>query len=122
MALDWTHSALAQAESAAQDLTEVDFVIAAEVIWLQELLQPFVDTLAWILKLRRRPVCYMTYTKRGTSSSQIFTSETMVIQALQSAGCSVQNIPEFDGVTEDQEDVLMWRVCATDKAVPSGHC
>lgn len=117
MALDWTKDVLTQTNCAGQDLSMMKYVIAAEVIWLQELLQPFVDTLAFVLRQRCRPVCYMTYTRRGTASSKVFTSEAMVLQAMQSAGCSVEHIPEFDAVTGDQEDVLMWRVCAREPAL-----
>lgn len=112
MTLDWMRNMSTQAKCAGQDLSQTDYIIAAEVIWLQELLQPFVDTLACLLKQSRRPVCYMTYTRRGTASSNIFTSEAMILQAMQSAGCSVEHVPEFDAVTEDEEDVFMWRVSA----------
>ena len=78
MALDWMQDVFTQSQFGGQDLSQTEYVIAAEVIWLQELLQPFVDTLAYVLKQPQRPVCYMTYTRRGTASSNIFTSEAMI--------------------------------------------
>lgn len=63
MTLDWMKCVSTQSEAAGQDLSQTDYVIAAEVIWLQEILQPFVDTLAYILRQPHQPVCFMTYTR-----------------------------------------------------------
>ena len=40
MALDWTMDLAAQARAAHVDLGKVDLVLAAECVWLQELVTP----------------------------------------------------------------------------------
>lgn len=112
MPLDWLEDVSEQAASSGQDIFKADFIIACEVIWLQELLQPYVHILARLLHSDRRPVCYMSYTNRGTQRSTIFTSETQVHEALRCAGCSVTMLPQFSSQTPDNEQVMFWKVIA----------
>lgn len=112
MALDWLKDTQSQASSNGQDLTQADFIIACEVVWLKELLHPYVNTLASLLHSDRRPVCYMSYTNRGTQQSKIFTAEAAVQDALKAANCNVSVLHQFASETTDGEQVVFWKVVA----------
>ena len=114
MELDWMKDVDRQAHSSGHDLSKVAYVVACEVVWLQELLQPYVVTLATLLHSDIRPVCYMSYTIRGTKQSNIFTSEVLVRQTLIAAGCIITDLPAFASVTPDGEDVVFWKVQAAE--------
>lgn len=110
MELDWLKDAHVQAASSGQDLSKVSFILACEVIWLQELLQPYVKTLAILLHGPSRPICYMSYTARGTEQSTVFTAEMHVRQALSAASCTASALPAFASITPDGEPVVLWKV------------
>lgn len=112
MSLDWLQDTQSQANSSGQDLNQADFIIACEVIWLQELLHPYVNTLARLLHSDRRPVCYMSYTNRGTQQSTVFTAESTVQDALKAAGCDITVLQQFASETNDGEQVVFWKVVA----------
>lgn len=40
----------------------------------------------------------------------------MVLEAMQTSGFSVEHIPEFDSVTDDHEEVLLWKIRAREDA------
>merc|ERR1712167_202475 len=88
------------------DLGNVDLVLASECVWLQELVQPFVNTVLGILEAARTArathaqestgasarhpaVCYCCYRDRAKESSATFAGMAMVVQAFESAGCIV---------------------------------
>eukprot|EP00892_Ulva_mutabilis_P002281 jgi/Ulvmu1/12053/UM083_0066.1 len=112
MDLNWWKDAHKQANSNGQDLSNTAFIIACEVIWLQELLQPYVKTLAYLLHCENRPVCYMSYTVRGTERSTVFTDESRVRQSFRAASCTVTPMPAFASLTADGEPVVLWKVTA----------
>lgn len=112
MPLNWLGDIQMQASHSGQDLSQVDYIIACEVIWLQDLLQAYVQTLSALLHSANQPVCYMSYTIRGTESSRVFTAEVNVKKALQDAGCSVTVLPEFSSQTCDGEGVVFWKIVA----------
>jgi hypothetical protein len=112
MPLDWTKPVADQAAAAGQDMEDTDFVLASECIWLQELLGHFVSTLAFLLSLPKRPVCYMSYTNRGKEASRVFTHISLVKRALESAGCEIEELSEFSTSTDDGDSIVVWKVVA----------
>jgi hypothetical protein len=106
MALDWTVDLAAQARAADVDLGKVDLVLAAECVWLQELVQPFVSTVLGVLEAAgaaraahvqeaacapasHPPVCYCCYRDRAKETSVTFAGMAMVVEAFESTGCVV---------------------------------
>jgi predicted nicotinamide N-methyase len=106
-ALDWSKVADCSAEQLNNPL-DADVVIACEVLWLAELVLPFVTTLATILRGHRRPCCLMTFTHRGTAASTVFTTKEAVVACLQSHGCCIEEVTGLRSVTSDGEPVEAW--------------
>lgn len=119
MTLDWEESTVAQ--TCANSPADADFVIACEVIWLADLIDPYVRTLAAVLRAPQRPECYMTYTHRGTASSRTFARVEDVRRCLREHGCEVEELIGFEGETGDGERVSAWRVVAKRDRSPSRH-
>lgn len=114
-ALDWIEEISAQVHEGCNDPRDADLVLACEVVWLAELVEPFVRTLAGILRGRRRPKCLMTYTDRGTASSRVFAYGEHVRECLRAHGCDVEELPEFQSHTADGECVYAWVVTLPSK-------
>jgi hypothetical protein len=110
--LDWTEAISLQVHDGCNDPRDADIVLACEVVWLAELVEPFARTLADILRGRRRPKCLMSYTERGNLSSRVFACGQQVRQCLRAHGCIVEELPEFQSRTADDECVHAWVVTA----------
>ena len=87
-------------------------VIACEVLWLEELVDPFARTLATVLHSDGGKRCYMSYTHRGSTRSSVFTSKGRVIAALERHSCKVAEVADLRSSTEDGEAVECWVVTA----------
>jgi predicted nicotinamide N-methyase len=111
-ALDWAKDVTDASEQLNNPL-DADVVIACEVLWLAELVLPFVTTLATILHGHRAPCCLMTFTHRGTAASTVFTTKEAVVACLQSHGCCIEEMAGLQSVTSDGESVEAWIVRAT---------
>lgn len=107
-ALDWTQGCAAQLAQHKQQLQQLHAVIACEVLWLQELVEPYCRTLAWLLAPPQRPRCFMSFTARGTEQSKTFASRSQVLACLARHGCAVQEVPELAAQTADGEAVEAW--------------
>ena len=106
--LDWEECALTQ--QWPRIAASADYVIACEVIWLADLIEPYVRTLAAVLHSPQRPVCLMTYTHRGTATSRTFARAEDVLRCMREHLCEIEDLPEFEGSTGDGERVSAWRV------------
>lgn len=84
LALDWTRSVEAQCSgSAAWDVTQTEVILAAETVWLQELVEPFVATVTALMRFCsqssgsgscKRPACLLVFRERAVASSETFAS------------------------------------------------
>ena len=108
--LDWTVPIGEQVGIDDNDPRDAHVVLACEVVWLAELVQPFVGTLAEVLRGPHRPPCLMTYTDRGTVQSTTFAHRDMVLRCMDSNGLAVEELLELQGYTADGEPVHAWRV------------
>ena len=122
-ALDWTGSVSDQLGNAAQDFEQLGLVIACEVLWLEELVQPFVQTLAQLLKQANRnhhgaAKCLMSYTHRGHAESKTFTCKQRVLACMQAHGCDVREVTDMASLTSDGERIEAWVVSACKQV----HC
>lgn len=114
--LDWTVPVPDQvAQPAGEGLLcvdprDADAIIACEVIWLKELIEPYVSTVVALLRGPRRPVCYMSYTARGHAKSTVFAYEGEVRAAFAVHGCHIEELSTFQTRTSDGEKVLAWKI------------
>ena len=92
--LDWTVP-LAQ-QTAPHDPREADVVLAAECVWLRDLVPPFVQTVCALLSSPRRPRCVMAFRERATAQSTTFSSAREVLGAFTEAGCEVVALGDYD--------------------------
>ncbi|KAJ1476795.1 hypothetical protein T484DRAFT_1964822 [Baffinella frigidus] len=88
-ALDWTQPPLPQAEAAGVDLGSTEVILAAECVWLKDLVEPFVDTVLAVLAGRERPVCHCCYRDRAKEGSKTFAGMAEVVEEFEKRGCSV---------------------------------
>ena len=96
-ALNW-FLALAQQQT-PNDPHTADVILAAECVWLQELIEPFVATVTALLMAPRphtsrgeprpQPMCVLAFRERGTEASQTFCTTSRVLDAFAAAGCAV---------------------------------
>jgi hypothetical protein len=113
MELDWEEDLATQAEAGPNDPRTAQFIIASEVLWLADLVEPFVRTLAAILAMQHRPECFMTYTHRGKDGSRTFAQVTAVLDCMRANRCEVQCLEGFRTQTDDRETVEVWRIVAS---------
>jgi len=91
-ALDWVRPVKEQA--APLDFADADIILAAEVVWLKELVEPFVITLVTLLSSPKRPRCYMAYHNRGSETSVTFATTDDLLSCLRDHGCVVKLVTE----------------------------
>ena len=112
-ALDWTvpieQQVLCDADGRSNDPREAEAIIACEVIWLKELVEPYVSTVLAIMRGPRRPSCYMSYTHRGTATSTVFANEDDVMGAFRRHGCTIRDLG-MNSRTSDGEEVVAWMI------------
>ena len=84
-ALDW----LAPQRSALPGLQAVDFVLGADVVWVEELIEPLVRTLAWLLAgaATPPPVVLLAHQTRSTRGDELLHAQ------LAAAGLQATAVP-----------------------------
>lgn len=90
--LDWVRPVREQA--APLDFADADIILAAETVWLKELIEPFVVTVVSLLSSPKRPPCYLSYHNRGTEQSVTFATTGELLDSLRAHGCAVDLITE----------------------------
>uniref|UniRef100_A0A0G4HYQ2 Methyltransferase small domain-containing protein n=1 Tax=Chromera velia CCMP2878 TaxID=1169474 RepID=A0A0G4HYQ2_9ALVE len=105
--LDWKKDVREQVASfsdlKAADFASVETILAAECVWLKELLQPFVRTLKSLLMLcENAPLCLVSFVERGREGSETFTTRAEFLTALTDAGCTTSL--EWTGEVEEPDD------------------
>lgn len=85
--LDWTDTLDAQREP--NDPLQADVILAAECVWLEELIQPFVQTVHGLLNGPNKPFAIVCYRDRSTVGSKTFVAMAEVIKRFQDMGCKL---------------------------------
>ena len=93
--LNWCKSVDSQLNMS--DLTNLDFIVASEVVWLKELVEPFCRTLADLLQLPSRPVAIVVCRSRAKETSKTFAHLSDVTNTLTEFGCSLELISSVTG-------------------------
>mmetsp|Transcript_75478 Transcript_75478/g.157425 ORF Transcript_75478/g.157425 Transcript_75478/m.157425 type:complete len:346 (+) Transcript_75478:133-1170(+) len=118
--LDWTSPIEKQMEGIP---SAPDVILAAECIWLSELVPPFAETAAHLLKARQKellsagadasvmaelPVLYLSSRERARQTSTTFATVESALAALTERGCGLQTLvarhEQSSGVTADEDD------------------
>ena len=89
--LNWFHPVGEQ--STPNDPSTAEVVLAAECVWLQELVEPFVSTVLTLLGGGRpgaRPTCILAFRERAKEGSVTFASGASVIAVFKARGCDVR--------------------------------
>ncbi len=78
------------------DPRDCSVVLAAECVWLKELVPPFVRTVTAILSCAHRPVCILAFRERANLDTSAFSSAASVLAAFDAAGCEARERGEVD--------------------------
>lgn len=101
-ALDWTVPIDKQELSLRVDPFQAEVILAAEAIWLIELVEPFISTALRLMNGPHRPALYLSFIDRAKSESQVFASREIVIQGFRNErGCSIEEIHQDSHSSDD---------------------
>ncbi|KAL1496616.1 hypothetical protein AB1Y20_014220 [Prymnesium parvum] len=95
--LDWQR-ALAE-QCALVDPRGADVILAAECVWLNELVDPFVSTVVGLMQLHT--VCILAFRERAVETSQVFASARSVLDRFRAFGFTVLAHGDFPVNVED---------------------
>ena len=100
-ALDWWQAVSEQSEP--NDPMQADVILAAECVWLRELIDPFVETVLTLMKAPQRPICVLAFRDRSKATSETFSSLSLVLGAFEAKGVvgverGVNDAPESEGL------------------------
>lgn len=109
-ALDWNASVSVQCAPQLVDFLSVDVILAAETVWLKELVAPFVSTVLQLLKGPKNPTCLMSFCARAKTQSEVFVQVEDLIESFRSAGCSVSVIHSAPSPKEPSKTVFVYRI------------
>mmetsp|Transcript_22288 Transcript_22288/g.66456 ORF Transcript_22288/g.66456 Transcript_22288/m.66456 type:complete len:273 (-) Transcript_22288:2073-2891(-) len=92
--LNWEDNLQAQFDQAAMaglPFGSADMLLACDVVWLKDLLEPFRDTVMALLRLcKQGTACLLTFLDRGKGgTSEAFSSAPQVAAVFSSKGCTV---------------------------------
>jgi hypothetical protein len=93
-ALDWFRPLSEQ--SSPLDPSDAEVILAAECVWLRELVEPFVCTILGLFEVGRASVCVLAFRERAVDGSKTFCSGATVLEAFKEAGCQITTRGEFD--------------------------
>ena len=110
--LDWTKPVHADPHTGA-DPRRADVVVAAEALWLRELVEPFVSTVASLLSPRGAAShCLLAFRDRAGEASQCFANKAVVLDALDAAGCGVEELSSAPSIEEPGRSVVLMRIAS----------
>eukprot|EP00055_Hartaetosiga_balthica_P008926 m.34410 g.34410 ORF g.34410 m.34410 type:complete len:338 (+) comp6530_c0_seq1:84-1097(+) len=110
MALDWTVDLDKQNEDGNFNPWDVDMLVAAETVWLKELVQPYVQTVVSLMKRKREASngssdleCVMCYTNRGTEESSTFAMTQELLDCFAEHDCTTTALFSGESIQSDGE-------------------
>ena len=131
-ALDWTRPLDAQAKAGGFDPGTARLILAAETLWLKELVEPFTSTVVALLRARAAalddgtdggwgadkggsafadgPCCLLCYRNRGTASSELFAVTEEVQQAFAAADCTMRVLSEGDSARAPGQPCTLYAI------------
>lgn len=94
-ALDWFDDPLPQLGKleTSGEVRPIDVVLAADTVWLKELVDPFAQAMSMLVRSRAEAVGYMAFYERSKETSKVFARPTDVVTALEKRGCTVTALP-----------------------------
>lgn len=118
--LDWTDPVPARPFGKDCEVTffDADVLIAAECVWLRELLAPFVSTTSTLL---RGGVEKLLLSVRDRSSSEdpssgkAFANTKEVIRAFENAGCVVETLHREESTEDEGKDIVILDIRAVSR-------
>lgn len=112
-AFDWTKPVTA--EGMGNDPRRAEVLVAAEALWLRELVEPFVATVAACLAPRGGAShCLLAFRDRAGEASETFAGKAVVLEAFAAAGCAVRELAALASKEEPGRSVVLMRITATD--------
>ena len=115
--LDWWRPVEEQLLEGAQlDPRDADVVLAAECVWLKELVEPFVATVLSLMRGPRRPTCLMGFRERAVEGSQTFAASSSVMDEFRARGCFVL---EHGEVGEQGQCTTLYELRLSPPAAPA---
>jgi len=118
--LDWTDPVPERpfGKDCAVTFFDADVLIAAECVWLRELLAPFVNTTSTLL---RGGVEKLLLSVRDRSSSEdpssgkAFANTKEVIRAFENAGCVVETLHREESTEDEGKDIVILDIRAVSR-------
>ena len=111
--LDWTDPVQAQCEG-GNDPREAQVVVAAECIWLQDLLEPFLATALALMRGPARPPCLLCFRERAKEGSSVFQNLEQVLGAFRARGCLVAEFHREASREDAAREVLVFCITLPD--------
>ena len=111
--LDWTDPVQAQCEG-GNDPREAQVVVAAECIWLRDLLEPFLATALALMRGPARPPCLLCFRERAKEGSSVFQNLEQVLGAFRARGCLVAEFHREASREDAAREVLVFRITLPD--------
>ena len=100
--LDWYKRVDEQATP--NDPRECDLILAAECVWLRELVEPFVETVVALMRGPKKPKCILAFRERAKAESTTFSSLATVAETFRERGVTIKedlgsyDAPESEGL------------------------
>lgn len=115
--LDWADPVEAQCEG-GNDPREAQVVVAAECIWLQDLLEPFLATVLALMRGPARPPCLLCFRERAKEGSSVFQNLEQVLGAFRARGCVVADFHREASREDAAREVLVFSITLPDPGQP----
>jgi predicted RNA methylase len=105
-ALNW----LEPLEDQFDEPLDADFVVAADTLWLESLVAPFVNTSLALLGDAPHRRMLLAYRERGDESSTTFCTTTRVLRAFRERGCSASEVWRHVSHKSPSQSVILFEV------------
>ena len=124
LALDWEEAEVGVARVlAATKGACIDVILSAESVWLKELVEPFADAFALLMRRgsgdtvaysssppANTPLGLICCRDRSSDDSRTFARPSDVVDALQSRGCSLTLLFQEESLEDPGRDLLFYHV------------
>eukprot|EP01065_Artemidia_motanka_P039529 TRINITY_DN48477_c0_g1_i1.p1 TRINITY_DN48477_c0_g1~~TRINITY_DN48477_c0_g1_i1.p1 ORF type:complete len:270 (+),score=59.44 TRINITY_DN48477_c0_g1_i1:53-811(+) len=109
--LDWSRPLSDQCEE-GKDPRDAQIIVASEVVWLEELVGPFVEVASALLAGPARPELVLVARERATASSESFTRVSVAVEALRKRGCAVRCLRTVPSEEDAGQETIVWSATA----------
>jgi len=105
-ALNW----LEPLERQFDEPLDADFVVAADTLWLESLVAPFVNTSLALLGSAPQRRMLLAYRERGTESSSVFCTTERVLRAFVERGCVATEVWRRVSLKSPTQSVVLFEI------------